>query len=369
MHRLHFNLSRPLKAMSMCLPLLVTTGCGGGDARNDTSSGSIGQSNKITYAQWELLGEAPDKLISRPTGIYGLRRTSGSADKIVKWQRTPGAVGWLEMALPTTSTVFAPADVGSTSGIQVNWAGFRASDVRQIYAYLNAPAFDDIGITSIVANNGNSSRQWVITRAGAVWYKSSGGGLGTNASVIFDKIRDTGLSYLGQNSSTAVADGTGILYASSGSTLARVTLSKELSTWSMPDRVNTLVWAANTLWIGAGDKVYRLSGDSVQHYATLSGGLVGISAIAPTFCVSNDNLYGANGMVYRSISAGSSAPTPASYVKSGSQVDASSYMASQITSGAFAGAGVYCSDNIDQFVFTILVDQSVVGQLVKIRPL
>ena len=107
----------------------------------------------------------------------------------------------------------------------------------------------------------------------------------------------------------------------------------------------------------------------MELYATLSGGLVGISAVAPTFCVSNSNLYGANGMVYRSITAGSAAPTPVSYLKSGSQAELSSFMASQITSGAFGAAGVYCSDNIDQFVFTVLVDQSGVGQLVKVRPL
>ena len=357
----------------MCLPLLIGTGCGGGDVPDDdgydSGTGVTGQGGSITYAQWELLGEAPVKLVSRPTGIYGVRRTSGSTDKIVKWQRTPGAVGWLEMSVPTTSTVFAPADTGTTSGIHIDWAGFRSSDVRQIYNYLNAPAFDDIPIAAIVANNGNTARQWAISSAGTVWYRSSGGGLGTNARITFDEIKDTGLSNLGQNSSTAVADGTGILYASSGSTLARVTVTKELKTWPIPDRVTTLVWAANTLWIGAGDKVYRLSGDSVELYATLSGGLVGISAVAPTFCVSNSNLYGANGMVYRSITSGSAAPTPVSYLKSGSQADLSSFMASQITSGAFGAAGVYCSDNIDQFVFTVLVDQSGVGQLVKVRPL
>lgn len=363
-----FNVLRRLTGIAACTTLLLTAGCGGG------GGGGGGQTSNATprYAQWESLGAAPVQMISTNSGIYGLQRNTGSTgatDKIVKWQRIPGSRGWLEYAVPTNLTVFAPADVvNDGAGISVNWAGFRPSDVKKVYTYANSVYLDDIGIATIVANGGNTGRQWAITGSGSVWYKSSGGGLGTNAKATFDPIKDTEITNLGQTGNLAVADGNGKLYAASANTLAKITLSGELSTWDLPDVVNTLVYAANTLWVGAGGKIYRLNGDTLQRYAT-QGALIGIGA-SRTFCVSNNNLYAADGMVYKNISAGGAAPTPVSYLKSTDQADMSSFLASQVTSGHLTG-GVYCSDNVEEFVYTQIVDPAKPGglQLIEIRPL
>lgn len=359
-----------MKFICVVLSALILGACGGGGNGGASSNGAAGIGVvPARYAQWELLGTSPDKLIASNTGIYGLQRTSGSTDKVVKWQNTPGADGWLQATMPTTTTAFSPGQtVNDVPGIGLYWAGFRASDVRQIYSYLNAAAIDDIGIKVIVADNGSSGRQWVITSGGAVYRDSTGGGLGTNALNTFDLVFDTGITNLGERS--AVSDGRGQLYAAAGTTLSRVGALRVASSWTFPERINTLVYTGNALWIGAGATVYKLSGDTVTSYVTLSGGLVGLSQ-EPTFCISNLNLYAANGLVYKSITAGDAPPTPTPYINSTGAPDTRSALSIQVTGGNYVG-GVYCADDLNSLVFTKIVDPANPPgglQLLKIWPL
>lgn len=351
--------------------LMSIYGCGGGGSGSSSTSvgvaSGVATSSTTRIAQMEMLGASPDKMIASSSGIYGLQR--GSPDKVRKWQRTPGAVGWLTYTLPTTSSVFAPLQLVNDEGISVHWAGFRSSDVRQIYDYLNAAEIDDIGINVLVTSGGTAGRHWAITTGGVVWVKSSGGGLGRNAVNTFTKVATTGNSYLGE--AAAISDSSGTLYAASGSTLVRVTMSGSVSRWDMPSNINTLVSALGTVWVGAGSTIYRITGSSIGTYAQVPN-ILGLQA--PIFCISNLDMYTANGNVIKGIDSSTAAPTAQSFISTSATTSASASdltLMTQAKSGMMS-SGVFCADNVDEFVFTSVVDftNPAAGlQLMKIRPL
>jgi hypothetical protein len=340
--------------------------------KREQAPGAAGASSTDRYAQWENLGTRPLNLISTNAGIYGKRITAGSTDKIVKWPLTDGASKWLEFGVPTTRTGFSPTStIQDPTGIAVFWAGDNPSDATKgLYSQSGSPETDDIGIRVAVADNGSSGNQWVITRAGSVWKRSARGG-GTNAKLAFELIKDTEIRNLGELA--AVSDGKGFLYAASGTTLAKVGQGGELVKWDLPERVTTLIYAFNELWIGAGAIVYRLNGNDFVPYTdmSLNAGRISNLGNAPAFCISNGNLYGSNGMVYPNIGNSKGAPRPVSYLNSTDKPDYSSLLAFAVTSGSFVG-GVYCSDNPKKIVFTALIDSqnpSAGLQLIKIQPL
>jgi hypothetical protein len=241
--------------------------------------------------------------------------------------------------------------------------------VKQIYDFANAAEIDDIGINVLVTSGGTTGRNWAITQGGDVWVKSTGGGLGRDSRNTFTGPFPTGNSSLGEIA--AISDSDGTLFAASGSTLVRTDMAGGVGRWNLPSNINTLVSALGTVWVGAGSTIYKLSGSNLSPYADVPN-IFGLQK--PIFCISNLDMYTANGTAFKGIDSSRVAPTPESFISTAGTVgvSASELALLTIARGGLIGAGVYCADNVDEFVFTQAVDFINPGaglQLVKIRPL
>jgi hypothetical protein len=352
----HFSKSTLIIALAtVCL-----VACGGGSSSDSSGSGNnTGNSPPPvtgTIAQMELLGGNMSHLIATATGIYG-RDSTGPTDKIVKWQSTTGARGWFQYSLPTNTSVFAPIELQNDSVSSVYWAGFDKSSVNDIYSLNFSSGIDDIGIQVIVPGGIKTSQilPWVITQSGDVYIKSTGGGLGSKASLNYDKVYSSGQDYLGQIA--AVSDENDlVLYASSGNTLYRISATGQAVTWNLPASVNTLVSSLGAIWVGAGNTIYQINGDAMSTYAVIPN-ILGLNS--SIFCINNLDLYAADGSVFPGISSGSAAPSPRSFLATS---EAGLSTAETIQLGAvksgLMGGGIYCGNNVDNNVYAQVVDMN-----------
>lgn len=357
------KIQSPRTMITVCLLLATLASCGGGeDSSPSSSSGGTVPPPAGRIAQIEFLGGDMQNLIATSSGIYGIEKESGSLDKVRKWQNTFGARGWLSYNLPTTSSVFAPTQLFNDSGINVFWAGYDSATVTQRYNYLNANSLDDIGIARLVTGSGSALRQWAITANGTVYIRATGGGLGSNASATFTKV-NSGVASLG--SVAAVVDDSGaFLFASAGTTLYRISASGQAVTWSMPGYVNTLISAMGSVWVGAGNTIFKVSGDSMTQFATIPL-VLGINK--PIFCINKEDLYAGNGTVFRGVKSGA-APTPTSFLAtSESGLSLTDLTQLGAAKSGLLSIGPYCGNSLDADVFTQVVDASAPTKLSLIR--
>lgn len=350
------NQSRALARTAIgCLVLGQLAACGGAGEGASSGSSSVSAPPVTTtaatrVAQIELLGNGQiENPIATATGIYGVD-TSGTTDKVMKWQSTSGARGWLSAGLPVTSGAFAPLQLEDDAGVLVMWAGRAPTSYQRFYSLSNAAAEDDISIYRIIPGGLKTSqrREWLITLNGVVYIKSTGFGQSRLASENYTKVYATGDSSLGLFA--AVADETDLkLYAASGRTLYRIGADKKVTTWEFPSSVNTLISTLGATWIGAGTTIYKMTGDSIVQYAVLPNLLLGPS---PMFCINKQDLYAANSTVYKGIQFGA-APEATPFLASSDlgMTSAQQQLVIQAKVG-FGSFGVYCGNGVDANIFT-----------------
>jgi hypothetical protein len=183
----------------------------------------------------------------------------------------------------------------------------------------------------------------------------------------FTHIIDTKIENLGE--AAAVADESDLaLYVSAGSELFRINSNGSVVSWEMPNRVNTLISALGSIWVGAGDTVYRITGDNMKAYTQISG-VLGVTD--PIFCISKNDLFAADGMVYRNIEFGTP-PLAQSFLATSeiSMLPIKDLVSLSTVKSGMGAAGVYCGNSQDQDIFARTIDP-VTGdwQLVRILPL
>jgi hypothetical protein len=265
--------------------------------------------------------------------------------------------------------VFTPPLNGSTAGSEVYWAGFDRTTIKNIFGFANTRGIDDIGINAIVAPGARSTSplNWVITTAGDVWLKSTGGSSATNAKATYRLIAATKMSYLGESAAASMDDDL-VLFAGSGSDLVRVTPQGQVTTWSLPNHISVIKAGLGSIWVGAGTTIYRLNQDTLTTFAQVSGAIT--VGLGPLFCLSKNDIYTLNGTAYMDIGSGP-APAPRSYLAT-SEVNLSSGDLSKLLSlkGAMAAGGVFCGDTVSQEVYAYSLDFQTSKQVIaKIIPL
>ncbi|WP_426077718.1 hypothetical protein [Janthinobacterium sp. PSPC3-1] len=352
---------------------LNMTGCGGGAGTGSTSSPTVTSPATPAagrIAQIDYIAEAADRsdLFATSSGLYLRKNSENGMDTIEKYEVSSGTAGWLSRALSVTGAVFAPPLNGATAGSDVYWAGFDRSTVRNMFGFANIKGIDDIGIEAIVPAGARSTSalNWVITLSGDVWLKSTSSSA-SNAKASYRLIAQTKMAYLGETAAASMDDDV-VLFASSGSDLVRVTPQGQVTSWTLPGRITVIKAGLGSIWVGAGNTIYRLNNDSLSTYAQVSGGISAV--LGPLFCLSKNDIFTSHGMAYMDIDSGP-APTPRSYLST-SEVGLSATDLGKLQSlkGGMGASGVFCGDTLNQEVYAYALDlQTSKQMIVKIIPI
>lgn len=379
------SLSRPALCQfqrrpgSWFTPLALTVGlslagCGGaGSDSPGSGGGGNGPSAAVTAGLTKVdmptgIGSrTPDgrSLQATNDGVYLSLGESGLATIVAK--RTVGRggspAGWLQYTLPATGSSTYAATTITTEGpnaFGIRWkAGSRYGHANMNNGGTLVNYLDDLNIRQIVADgpDSTSAREWLLNGA-AVFRKSTGGGLGTNAAASYDRVIGIADTYLGDVA--AASDGVGTLYAASGATLYKISITGTAQTFDFSSlgfgNIHTLIHRHGRLWVGYADRILFLEGNTVSSFATLSN-VFTLAATAPKFCISDTTLYGSDGLSYQGINIPSST-SPRNYLQSSDNVAGSDATKLAEIRSAIAN-GLYCSDSTagyGPYVYTLGLD-------------
>lgn len=155
------------------------------------------------------------------------------------------------------------------------------------------------------------------------------------------------------------------LYAAAGNVLYRFSPMREnTGQWKLPASINTLLSAMDSIWIGSGSQLYRLQDGKLTFFADLPG-VLGFAG--PIFCISNLDIFAANGTVYRSVESGP-APTPKPFVAEQEHLlTPDKFLGVAMVKSGMLAAGIYCADNDTQDLYTMAVNPAQPGNMSLIR--
>jgi hypothetical protein len=308
------------KRTSATLLALTLAACGGSSGSDDDPFGGAGGGSSggaATIASAEKVdfpAGSPDiaKLRATNDGLY-VRVSPASGNDVIYKRTTRGTSPgrWMQWTLPVVNASFSPS-LTENEGVDefgIHWVGITPGTAPDRYgtASMNNGGIslnyvDDRAIALIVPDGdaSTSGLSWGL-RSGAVYRQSRSGTASTTFSARYELVASINDSGLGDW--PTVADGTGNLYAASGSDLYRIGATGDVRSWDFSSLgfgfIHTLIYKYNRLWIGYGTRVLTLplGSNTVSSFATLDTTLAG-STTEPQFCIAGGTLYGSDGMAY-----------------------------------------------------------------------
>ncbi|MBX3618462.1 MAG: hypothetical protein KF891_00505 [Rhizobacter sp.] len=386
-HRTRF--SPALARTCIALLALSLAACGGSSGTDDPFTGSGGEGgaggggggsggtaavasvNKIAFP-----AGTPDigSLQATNDGVYLRMYDHPSGyDVVVKRNAHGSTTGrWLEWTLPVVAATFTTA-LNTTEGVDefgIHWVGIAQNTATRRYGTANMnnggislDYLDDTSIERIVpdGDSSTSALTWGL-RSGEVYRESRRGTASTSFSARYElvaSISDTGLGTW-----PTVADGTGYLYAASGSDLYRIGATGDVRHWDFSSQgygyIHTLIYQYNRLWIGFSDGVYVLPAGSttVSGFATLDNAMA-TTATSPQFCIAAGTLYASDGRAYDGLPT---AGTPRPWIQGpGTASPPDMLAATEITSAVHSG--MYCAGSSSPVIYAPGLDLADGGQM------
>lgn len=368
-----------LSHTSTALLALSLAACGGSSSSNDVpgtggGGGSGGTAAIASATKVSFPAGSPDIASLRATndGVYLRMYTSSGNDVVYKRTARGSSPGrWMQWTLPVVAASFSPALV-ENEGVDefgIHWvglaqgAGRRYGTANMNNGGISLNYVDDRSIELIVPDGdaSTSALSWGL-RSGSVYRQARGGTASTTFSARYElvaSISDTGLGTW-----PTVADGTGNLYAASGSDLYRVGATGDVHTWDFSSIgygfIHTLVYKYNRLWIGYGNRVFTLplGSNTVSSFATLDNTLAQ-SATEPQFCIAGGTLYGSDGMAHDGLP---SIGTPRSWLQGPGTVPPQGTLAITEIRGAVS-SGMYCAGTGTPLIYAPGLDLAANGTM------
>ncbi|HEY0819377.1 MAG TPA: hypothetical protein VGD46_11410 [Rhizobacter sp.] len=361
---------------------LSLTACGGSSSGDDAGGGgsggggSGGEASVASVNKFSFPAGSPDIASMQATndGVYLRMYDTGGNDIIVKRTARGSTTGrWMQWQLPVVAASFS-ASLTTSEGVDefgIHWAGIAQGTGTRRYGTANMNNggislnyLDDRNIELIVpdGDSSTSALSWGLS-GNYVYRESRSGTASTSFSARYE--RTATLSATGLGTWPAVADGTGNLYAASGSLLFRVGATGDASRWDFSSlgygSIHTLVYKHNRLWIGYRDRVMTLplGSNTVSSFATLNHAFV-FTALQPQFCISGGTLYGSDGMAYDGLP--SITTTPRSWLQGPGSVSPTTQMAiTEITSAV--QSGMFCAGSSTPTIYAAGLDLSAGGAM------
>lgn len=346
------------------------SGGGGGGGGGSSGSAAVATANKFSFP-----AGSPDiaSLQATNDGVYLRLYDTGGNDVIVKRTGRGSTTGrWMQWQLPVVAASFSAA-LSTTEGIDefgIHWSGIAQGTGTRRYGTANMNNggislnyLDDRNVELIVpdGDSSTSALSWGLS-GNYVYRQSRGGTASTSFSARYERIATLSASGLGTY--PAVADGTGNLYAASGSNLFRVGATGDTQRWDFSTlgfgTVHTLIYKHNRLWIGYRDRVMTLplGSNTVSSFTMLTSGFA-VTALQPQFCISGGTLYGSDGMAYEGLP---SLGTPRSWLQGSGSMSPSTQMAlTEITSAV--QSGIYCAGSSTPTIYAAGLDLTAGGTM------
>lgn len=369
------------KRASAILIALALAACGGSSGSDDAFGGGGGSGNSGSAAttaraqKVDFPAGSPDiaKLRATNDGLYVLVSPASGNDVVYKRTArgtTPGR--WMQWTLPVVNGAFSPS-LTENEGVDefgIHWVGITQGTTPDRYGTANMNNggislnyVDDRGIALIVPDGdaSTSALSWGL-RSGAVYRESRSGNASTNFSARYELVASISDSGLG--TWPTVADGTGNLYAASGSDLYRIGATGDVRSWDFSSLgygyIHTLIYKYNRLWIGYGTRVLTLplGSNTASSFATLDNTLAG-SALQPQFCIAGGTLYGSDGMAYDGLP---SVGTPRPWLQGpGTMTPQATLAVTEIRSAV--SSGMYCAGPGTPRIYAPGVDLAANGEI------
>lgn len=369
---------------STALLVLALTACGGAGSGDDDPFGGSGGGggdgggaatvasvNKIAFP-----AGSPDigSLQATNDGVYLRMYDHPSGYDVVVKRTARGSTNgrWMEWTLPVVAASFTPK-LSTMEGVDefgIHWAGIAEGTGTRRYGTSNMnnggisfDYLDDRNIELIVpdGDTSTSALAWGL-RSGQVYRESRSGTASTSFSARYElvaSISDTGLGTW-----PTVADGTGVLYAASGTDLYRVGATGDVRSWDFSSLgygfIHTLIYKHDRLWIGYADRVMTLprGSNTVSSFATLNNPMAAM-ATGPQFCIAAGTLYGSDGRAWDGLP---SAGTPRSWMQTPGTLTPQGSLAASELSGAVS-SGMFCAGSSSPVIYAAGVDLAAGGEM------
>ncbi|MBL0726893.1 hypothetical protein [Piscinibacter sp. HJYY11] len=370
--------TRP-SAILLALSLAACGGAGGDDAASSGGGGGGGggggAATVASVNKFSFPAGSPDIASMQATndGVYLRMYDTGGNDIIVKRTARGSTTGrWMQWQLPVVAASFS-ASLSTTEGIDefgIHWSGIAQGTGTRRYGTANMNNggislnyLDDRNIELIVpdGDSSTSALSWGLS-GNYVYRESRSGTASTSFSARYERIAT--LSSSGLGTWPAVADGTGNLYAASGSNLFRIGATGDARRWDFSTlgygSIHTLIYKHNRLWIGYRDLVMTLplGSNTVSSFATLNHSFA-TTALQPQFCISGGTLYGSDGMAYDGLP---SINTPRPWLQGPGSVSPATQLAVTEISSAVQ-SGMFCAGSSTPTIYAAGLDLSANGTM------